>query len=616
MSDRVSVVIEGLQALRASADHESRGAYWSAYCRLVRELCVADEAMVVQQRAGRLEIRGHAAGATRAPAGAAADATLPDWAPPLLARATERGFAISPDGADADPGARVAVPLAGVDSACLLLCLAPAQVPRVNELLLRARLVADMTPDAGLSHSTVGDGLLAEYLQLIARLHRHERFATAAYALVNGLVSQDPAIGLAVLGWREGAYIKARAISHHDRFERRTEWVKRLEAALEESADQDQPVAYPDADAADPATGGALISRAHQQLAVQTGAQGVFTLPIGDMGDEGEMVLLVMSYDAPINPAQQNRLRLLVELIHPLMSRLRRGDAPPWRRAGDWLRRGAGWALGSDRLVLKALSLVLSAGLLYGVFGTLPHRVEGSASLVTDETRLYAAPFEGRIEAAAFNPGEPVAAGTVLARMDIEDLLLQRGELQADLRRQAAEVRRARAVGELVDAEIASARAEQARARLARIEARLGQAVITASMDGVVVEGERQALLGRPVRQGDPLYRLARLEGIYLKIEVPEADVHFLEPGETGEFVFLSRPGVTVPLEVARIIPMARVNAGSGAVFEVVAKPLEPASDWWRPGMEGVARIDQGPRSVFWVIGHRLVNRLRVWLWW
>ena len=610
LSDRVGEVVEGLQALRHQHP-EAKGAYWAAYCRLVQELCVADEVWVIQVTGNRTaSILGHAGGATEQ--GSEHNGEVPAWFAMMLERAQSRGFSISPDGQGATPGARLLVPMTRIADAHLVLRLNAKEVARANELMLRARLVADMVPAGESDGIGVGDALLNEYLHLVAHLSTHERFATAAYALVNGLVGQDETIGLAAIGWRDGPYIKVQALSHHDRFERRTEWVKRIEAALEEAADQDRVICYPDADA----DTGHCVNRAHDQLQIQSGAAGILTLPVGDLTDDGELVLLVMSYEEPLGHLRERRLQLFVELIYPMLTRLRRREASLLRRARERGRALGSWLLGSDRLVLKTGMLVISVMLLYGIFGTLPHRVEGSARLVTDEVRVFSAPFEGRVEEAAFNSGEPVQAGEVLARMDIEDLLLQRGELQADLRRQVAEGRRARASGELVDAEIASARIEQARARLARIESRLEQAQIVSSFDGIVVEGERQMLLGRPTRQGDALYRLARLEGMYLRIDIPQESVHFISPGETGEFVFLSRPGEALPIEVSRIVPMARVEPGQGAFFEVIAEPLVASSEWWRPGMEGVARIDQGRRSVIWVLGHRLINRLRVWLWW
>lgn len=610
MVDRVGEVLSQLYALRQQNPSEQGGDYWPSFVRLLSELCVAERVAVVSVSSNRAQmVASHST-----------DQKTSAWpldqdivAEPLLDKARTQGFAIEPQLKGGSPCVYLVVPLAGLDHGFLYLELVGPQVARANELLLRARLVADTGAQATtvLSESPTTDPLFQNYLELAAQLHTHSRFSTACYALVNGLVGCDEAIDLVAVGWREGGYIKLKGLSHHDRFERRTEWVKRLEGCLEEAADQDQSILYPDSNA-----GGDCIDRAHQQLLTATGCQQIITVTSGDMAEDGECVLLALSYETALERTRLKRMKVLLELAYPVLNRLKAEEAPPVERAWGWTRKRLEWLVGSDRLVLKSLGLVMSIAIVYGIFGTLPHRIEGSAELVTDQTRLYAAPFEGRIEAAFYSPGQQVEVGDVLAQMDVQDFLLQRGELQADLRRQTSEARRARARGDLVEAEIASARVEQLLARLARVEARLDEAQVTSDFSGIVVEGEVQNLLGLPVRQGDPLYRLAHLEALYLQIDVAEHQAHFITPGQTGEFVFVSRPTEKLPLRVTRVVPMAHVEPGQGAFFKVIAEPLEPAATWWRPGMQGVAKIDQGNRSVFWVIGHELMNRLRIWLWW
>jgi len=609
LSQRVSEVIAALHALRRERSAD-QGAWWASFCRLVRELCVADEAAVLHRNAEHVAVWAHSVAPSAVPVLESAS-IVEGWLPGLLKRASERGLAISPHGDPTAPGARVALPLSGRDDLWLVLLLAPAQLERANELLLRARLVADlgMEADAGGEARPV---VSAEVLQLIAEVQTQKRFQTAALALVNGLVRHNPGIDLALLGWRDSAYVKVQALSHFDRFERRTEWIRLLEAAQEEAADQDRSIVFP----VETGASGVLVLQAHRQLLAHSGAKGILTIPLGTMDERGELVLTVLAYGQPPDESLRTSLHLLLELLFPFLARLKQ-EAMPWpKRVYLRARGGVGWLLGSESLGWKLAGLIVSAGLVYGLFGSLPHRVEGRAMLVTDEVRVLSAPFDGKVDRALVRPGDEVSKGDVLALMDTEDLLLERGELQADLQRQTAEVLRARARGNLVEAEIAEARAQQARARLARIELRIGRAELRSDLSGIVVDGDPSSLVRRPINQGAELYRLARIESMYLRIAVPQEDIHFVELGDTGRFVFLSRPDDALPIQVSRIIPMARVEEGVGAVFDVLAEIDAKAAHWWRPGMEGVARIDQGERSVFWVLGHRLVNRLRIWLWW
>jgi hypothetical protein len=40
-----------------------------------------------------------------------------------------------------------------------------------------------------------------------------------------------------------------------------------------------------------------------------------------------------------------------------------------------------------------------------------------------------------------------------------------------------------------------------------------------------------------------------------------------------------------------------------------------PLQAWWRPGMSGVAKINVGSRTFFWVIAHRTIDFLRLYFW-
>jgi len=64
---------------------------------------------------------------------------------------------------------------------------------------------------------------------------------------------------------------------------------------------------------------------------------------------------------------------------------------------------------------------------------------------------------------------------------------------------------------------------------------------------------------------------------------------------------------------VERVTPMAAVKNGRNT-FEVEAK-LVDSSLFLRPGLQGVAKIEAGPRPVFWSLTYRIVDWLRLTLW-
>ena len=114
--------------------------------------------------------------------------------------------------------------------------------------------------------------------------------------------------------------------------------------------------------------------------------------------------------------------------------------------------------------------------------------------------------------------------------------------------------------------------------------------------------------------EGDVLLKVARLEDLYLAIEVPERDIQYVREGAAGNAAFASIPGQRFAFVVERIEPAARTS-DSGSHFNVRCRFTESPADWWRPGMTGIAKVDAGSRSLLWLSTHRTVDFLRMWWW-
>ncbi len=66
---------------------------------------------------------------------------------------------------------------------------------------------------------------------------------------------------------------------------------------------------------------------------------------------------------------------------------------------------------------------------------------------------------------------------------------------------------------------IADALALQAQARLDLVQYRLENATVKAAFDGIVVEGDLRERIAAPVKQGDALFKVARLDTLYAEAE-------------------------------------------------------------------------------------------------
>lgn len=599
----VRSLIGTLHALREATRD---GAFWAQLCAAAAALGRAQAALAIQREGNgtQWQVLGESD-----PLGSG---LLQDWATrsaELRERALENGFAWSPQ-RDTGGAAWLLLLVRQRAAADTLLCLAIPERERaqINELTLRLQLVADLPanpPDT----SATGYAVLLQALDLVAQVMREKHFGAAALAVVNGVAAQFGCAQVA-LGWYQGGYVRVQAISHIDRFERKMTNVQLLEAALEESLDQEQDLCLPqDQD-------GAAIVIAHTQLKNQLGYSAVCTLPLRLASEAPQAVLLLAQDEGDMDHGRLAMLQTALELALPWLSDLHDRDRWFGARMLAWADRAAGRLFSTEQGGRKLLVVAASLLLLYLLFGSWPYRVEATAQLTTDSTKLVSAPFDGYLQDVAVTSGDLVKKGEVLATLDTEELFLQESEYRADLRRYQAEADKARANGHLADVEIARARGAQAQARLDRVQYFLQQAKIVAAFDGVVVEGERKELLGAPVKKGERLFRLARIEGLYPVIMVGESDISQVSERARGELALLSQPDQNIPFQVSTIIPLAQVKDQKGNEFMVKGKLAEAPKDWWRPGMSGVARIDAGERHIAWILFHRLLDSLRLKLWW
>lgn len=653
-------LIEALHALREApyaADH------WAQVAAGVQRLCRAQAAWVlVVTPTATPTASNPPAAAWRCLGASAPDDSLLQaaWAgelQPLIARATQQGFASCPGRTAA--GAALwwaAVRLERVDGGWLLLAIPDHERPQLNELLLRAQLVADMpapaeidagrtapgfaaaapmpaapaqadpiadapAPQAPTGHGpaapapTPPAGSAAQLAAVSAEVVAQHRFGPATLALVNGLAAHCEAVQV-VLGWRHGSSDRVRtvAISHRDKFDRFSTPLALTDDALDEALDVEGGVSL-----APPGNGAAhpLPTPAHDQLQATLGPVHLLSLPLR-RGDAPPRAVLLLAFDAARAPdaALRDHLVQAMAPLLPWLEALHEQDRAWPLRLADALRERARALLGPSHLGLKTTAALVSLLLLYALFAHWDYRVSANGQLATDSTRIVSAQFDGRIDEAKLSAGDSVKEGAMLAALDTRELRQQETDAQAERKRFLSEADRARAANALADLEVATARAAQAGARLARLTDLLAQAEHRAPFDGVVVEGERKDLQGAPVRKGDKLYRLARVEGLYATLMVPERDAALVAPGATGELVLVSRPDHQIPLKVLAVIPVAQTRGQEGNYFMLRAELLEPPQDWWRPGMSGAARIDAGERQVAWILTHRLIDSLRLLLWW
>ena len=495
---------------------------------------------------------------------------------------------------------------------CVALFLLPAiDDDRAQEVLVRLGLAADIPRAYQATQSALQTRQdvekFAAVLDLLTQVNAESRFRAAALAFCNGLASRFHCERCS-LGWVEAGFVRLKTISRTERFDKNMRVVKAMEIVMEEAVDQDDEIPWP-APREFP-----LVTRDHERFAREEGVANIVSVPLR-LDDKPVGAVLCERQAPPFGEVELRQFRLAADLLARRLGELRRWDrwfGARWARSAR--ERLAQW-VGAEHTWAKVLVLLGALAVVALLLPIYPHRVEGNFILRSEEASYLTAPFDGYIKTVEVRPGDEVALNAVLLRLNTDDLELEEASAVADQTRYLREAEKARASGALAEMRIAQALADQARARLDLVRHRLSQASIQAPFAGVVIEGDLRQRIGAPVRQGEPLFRVARLDPLYVEAEINERDVREVLGRTSGEIAFVAQPKRKYPVRVLRIEPAAIAKEKQN-VFLVRCAPERTPESWWRPGMSGVCKLDVERRTLLWILTHRTVDFLRLLLWW
>lgn len=495
-------------------------------------------------------------------------------------------------------------------------CVALLLVSEVNEAaardaLVRLTLAADV-PESyqmgqAIRQASADVEKLAVAHDLMTEVNQQKRFLAAALAFCNGLANRFRCQRVS-LGWLQGGYIKLRAMSQTERFNAKMEAAQLLENAMDEALDQDEEILWPAPESA------TFVSRDHGRFAQKLSPGHLCSIPLRHEG-KAVAVLTCERADGAFHPIELQQVRLCVDQAAARLAELHRRDRWLGARLALWLKDQLAMVLGPRHTWAKAVSLLVLAALLVLLFLRVPYRVEGNFVLKSDEVSFRTAPFDGYLEEVWVRAGDTVKSNAPLIRLMTRELELEQSAALADLGRYQREAERSRATNGLGEMRIALALADQAQARLELVRHRLAESTIRAPFDGVIVEGDLRERLASPVKQGDALLKVARLEKLYVEADVSERDVHEILARRDGEIAFVSQPKLKFPVRIVKVEPAAFPRT-EGNVFIVRCEFAGPVQPWWRPGMTGLCKLDVEPRTLGWILTHRTVDFLRMFLWW
>ncbi|HYE61588.1 MAG TPA: efflux RND transporter periplasmic adaptor subunit [Phycisphaerales bacterium] len=470
--------------------------------------------------------------------------------------------------------------------------------------------------------------------RLIAAINTVPGFKGCALQFVNDLCRQL-SVDRVALGWVSGSAnarrqgtvpgagrtgVRLTALSDTENLDRRMAMAQKVEAAMEECLDQEQTVLYPPPAVQGDAVLGQAITHAHRELASSDAKLKVASFPLRLTDAKGEriigVVLIESAGDGNIELTTIELVQATLDLIAPVLAVRHSDDRALPLRAWDSAVKAGAWAVGPKHTVWKIVGVLVMVATFLLFFVTVTYRVGAPMELMPRERRTISAPFDGVIAELhkGIEPGVKVTKGQPLVKFYTHEMELSRLQSINELQQYEAEANEALRAGELAKYEAARAQADQIRARRDLLTSQIGRATIVAPIDGTIITGDLKDKVGAGVKLGDKMFEIADLSDMQVVAKVDDRDISLIQIEQTGEIAPKANPSFVVPFVVEAIVPLAQTAEGTNA-FEVRGR-LERTPGWFRPGMEGQAKFNTEEHSLAWIASRRIVDTLKVWLWW
>jgi hypothetical protein len=478
---------------------------------------------------------------------------------------------------------------------------APATIEALKNSAPRATLLGKNSA-SGLSESKA-----LNILQMVAAVLGKDNFSEAITEVATELATAFECDRVSI-GLTKGRFNQVLAVSHSADIQPTQSLLQLLAAAMDESVDQCEAVQYPPMQ-----ENVHQIILSHAELANRHNVQQLLTIPmmreqtiIGAIVFErrdlqpftGEQIDLLDNLSATLGPV----LELKRDREHSWFARLKADVRAVWQNL-----------FAEEGRTMRATLAIVVLGFLLLPLIPIKYSLNAPARLEGISQRVMVAPSDSFLRSASVRPGDIVKAGQVLAEMADEDLRQERRRWESEVLRHDSTFGDALKRRDRAQMASTQAQAAEARAQLNLAEQQIERTRITAPFNGVVLKGDLKQQIGAPFKRGDTLLVLAPANEYRVIVSVEDRAIESVLKGAQGNLLLTAMPDNALPIRVERVLPVANAQDGRNA-FEVEAKLIDSSVNL-RPGMEGVAKIESGERSLYWMLGHRLSDWLKLTFW-
>lgn len=258
----------------------------------------------------------------------------------------------------------------------------------------------------------------------------------------------------------------------------------------------------------------------------------------------------------------------------------------------------------------RALGGVLAVTTLIAVMPTR-YPVRADVSIQPSVRRWVSAPFEACLKKAYVSPGQSVEAGDLLFTVDCEDTLNKLASLRAESERSTSERSAHLSSGRLSEAAIAGWNAKRIGSEMQLLIKHLDRSEIRSPIAGVVLGEDLQRLEGSPLKRGQTLIEVARMDQMHAAIEIPPDQINRVRSGSEVA-ISVAAAGWLPVMTLHYVHPRAEANEKGRYVFQGRAEFAGNQSQV-KPGMRGTATVYGQYRPLAWCLIQRLWQGVREW---
>lgn len=274
--------------------------------------------------------------------------------------------------------------------------------------------------------------------------------------------------------------------------------------------------------------------------------------------------------------------------------------ADHWKRAKNHPRRTP---------ILIALALLI----------VFPVRLSAvaPAEIIPLQAQAIAAPMEGVVKTFWVPPNSLVKQGQPLFSLDDTTLRNRRDVAQKALAVAQADALAAQQkafdnIQSKGDLSTLIGRVKEKEAELAYLGESLARIEVKAPLDGILVYGDPNDWLGKPVVTGERIAQLAQPNDLGVLMWLPVADAISLEAGASMRVYLQVSPLSSLAAELEQTSYQATVSPGGVASYRIRGRLV--AGDEARIGLRGVAKVYGAWRPLIYWVMRRPLGALRQWL--